>query len=514
MYEEYLEHFPSGFSEEIIRYATDVVFKSSRYIFTTREGKHQYGYCTHCHANLKTVGLRHNEIAQCPKCGSDCTVKSSGRGRKNMVDRAYFVYYEKSLIDPEAIIARGIYACRDYRYEYLNIRTQYKVENLYMFKMHNSVMLERNLYYGYHSDNKLHAGDYYKCKTIHSRLSQYENTGAKTDYSYESIVEAIKGTPFQYSTWDSYSGEDRVKFFDLYSKYPCIEYLTKVGFSDLVEAKLWGNNTYSSINWRGDTLFKAIKLTKKDFNEIRRSKISVDPLFLRLYQLSKKDGSNLSVEEVSRISRDGYAFYFTYLQIVLKYTSLKKADKYITKQREAQKKHFYSSSAVLTSWKDYIADCLKLEMNLKNDSVLFPKNLYNAHQNTIKQIKLKADAELDAKILARAKFLEKYCMDSSNIFIRPVMSTTELITEGKILEHCVGTYADRYARGDTNILVIRKVSEPDHPYFTVELRQDAIIQVRGKRNCSPGQDVSRFIEAFTMKKLKKKQVPNRVTLPA
>ena len=60
--------------------------------------------------------------------------------------------------------------------------------------------------------------------------------------SRDSIKKAVKGTPFQYSTYDSYIDGDMVKFFSLYARYPCVEYLTKFGMSELVEAKLIGND--------------------------------------------------------------------------------------------------------------------------------------------------------------------------------------------------------------------------------------------------------------------------------
>ena len=155
-------------------------------------------------------------------------------------------------------------------------------------------------------------------------------------------------------------------------------------------------------------------------------------------------------------------------------------------------------------------------MDLTRDNVVFPRNLYQAHQNTIEQVKIKANKALDNIIRNRAKKLAKeYGFEHNSLLIRPAKSTRELINEGKALNHCVGTYAKGYAEGDNVILVIRKASAPNKPYFTVEIRKNAIVQCRGLRNCSPDEKVQEFIEVYKSEKLqKKKSTKTKITVPA
>lgn len=522
--EEYLAHFSAGLSQDIQQYATNDVFRHSRYIFTHRRGKQQYGWCTHCSREFKTSGLGHNTKDVCPECQSLCTVKASGLGRKTMVDGAYFVYYEKSVRDPKVIVARGIYAVRDYSEDYHNVKTLYLERSRYVFQMGSSLMLER---YGYYSMAKtMEHGEYNRRKSVYSLSGQYDvHQNTVTYYSRESIKEAVRDTPFSWSGWESYNSDEMVKFFDLYSRYPCVEYLTKFGFGDLVEAKLTGGNTYSAINWRGKTLFKVLRLTKKELNEVKTSGKSVDPLFLRLLQISRKEHSDLSIAELSAIQK-GYGYYFQELQKFLKYATLKKINVFINKQFKdkntytndlnKKSKHYGNYHQVLITWKDYIADCITLEMDLKEDQVLFPRDLYTAHQNTIKQIKVKEDETLRKGIRARVKLLEKYRFEDSGLLIRPAQDAKELIEEGKALCHCVGTYAKNYASGKTNIFFVRKIDEPEKPYYTVEVINNQIRQCRGKNNCSPDDDVKAFIRAFTEQKLnsKKEKTRTRIAIPA
>lgn len=524
---KYLGHFTKELSPSIKQYATEEVFKNSRYIFTRREGNQQWGYCTHCRTEFKTDGLRHKgkKIEQypfgddyiCPNCKSMCAVKASGIKRAYMVDKAYFVYYEKSVINPNTIVARGIYAIRDYTQDYQNVETQYLEEAWYIFEMGNSVMLSRHGYYDY--GNRLRHYGFTQNSSIFSLYSRHKTSyfglsiNIVTCCSLESIKEAVKDTPFQYSTWDNYKNDndDMVKFFNLYAKYPCVEYLTKLGLEEVVEDKLVGRTNYSAVYWRGKTLPKVLRLSKKEINEIRKSDILVDSLALRLLQISKKDGSNLSLAEIENARE--YAFYFSEMQKILKRTTLRKIHSFIIKQytKHNEDNRYFATTQVLRTWIDYIDDCIKLQSDLTLENILFPPDLHKAHQNTIKQIRIKENKVFSKKISKRARALTKYNFEDIGLLIRPATSSLELIEEGIALNHCVGRYAESYAEGKTDILVIRKTTEPDKPYFTVEIRKGKVEQVRGNKNCPASEDVAWFMEAFEEQKLDKKKVQTRVS---
>jgi len=512
-YKEYTDHFEKDISADIKKYAIDEAFKFSRYIFTRKEKKQQYGYCTHCEAEFKTDGLKHNEETTCPKCKSKVMVRSGGMGRKYMIDTVYFVYYEKSIKDPNVLIARGIQAQRDYRYNYTRVKTDYFLMAMYVFDAikSESVMLKHS-YYG---------NSFERTSSICSLSGPFEQKGARVSYSRESIDAAIKDTPFKYSQWDSYHSGDMTKFFEFYTKYPCVEYLTKEGYKGLVQNKLNGGLTYRTINWRGKTIFKILKINKQDLKLIKAQKINMTFRFLKIFQDAKKRDWKLTIEETISVS-DEYLNYYDSLLNALKYSSMKKLLNYFTKQfdkfnKTKADKHYYSKGNVLSTFRDYISDCIKLGMDTTKDQVIFPKDLFTAHQNTIKQIKMVKNEKYDVLIRERVKLLHKYTFKCDGLIIRPAMSSQDLIDEGSALTHCVATnYTEAYANGKTNIFFIRKISELDKSYYTIEICKDRIVQVHGKNNRSPSVDVQEFIKAFTSKKLNKKKatIQNRITIPA
>lgn len=72
----------------------------------------------------------------------------------------------------------------------------------------------------------------------------------------------------------------------------------------------------------------------------------------------------------------------------------------------------------------------------------------------------------------------------------------EIKNEGAALHHCVGTYVDRVAKGQTHIFFVRRVEEPDTPYFTMEYNKGRVIQCRGSHNCEMPSSVKTFVAAF------------------
>jgi hypothetical protein len=198
------------------------------------------------------------------------------------------------------------------------------------------------------------------------------------------------------------------------------------------------------------------------------------------------------------------------------YAPITKTIGYFNKQMSGKNRHYSVGSvySIISTYKDYTSDCKKLNFNLNDESVLFPRDLYTAHQNTIKQIKYKKNEQLNGKIKERVKDLKKYCFSYAGLMIRPAESAKELIDEGSALNHCVGGYAKNYADGLTGIFFIRKISEPERPYFTMELHENRIRQTRGLRNCDPDKKVQAFIKAFTEAKLQKKKNKTKIAIPA
>ena len=93
--------------------------------------------------------------------------------------------------------------------------------------------------------------------------------------------------------------------------------------------------------------------------------------------------------------------------------------------------------------------------------------------------------------------LQSVSVDAQNA--KTVYFTGEEFTaEGKINRNCVASYFGRASEGKANIFVIRKKTEPDAPYVTVELSTnfDNIRQCYAKGNTIPPESVIEFSEKW------------------
>lgn len=511
-----LAHFPPTISQGIVDFARDTVFLGSRYLFTRRVLNLQYAYCTHCReeyiCGAGSVYYRHNEERICHKCESRCIVKASGRGRKRLVDDAYMVYYEKSVVDPKAIVAYGLHVVRDYSGDYRKVETQYRSVAWYLFQPGKSTMIFRDWRGKWQQRKSVRS----ECRTSMKNKSWY--------LSEKSVTAAVQGTPFQYSTWERfrYQTPDLVEFFDLAAKYPCVEYLSKMGLRNLIEAKLIGRQTHGSINWRGKTLEKVLRLSKPEIKDLRSlaAEVEVEPLTLHSYHFFRRKGLPVTFEQAYQLQGLSEGYYLKEVEKLSDYASFTAIAKYVLKQlrKEDVRKHYRSATSVLIAWRDYLKDCTELGMDTRQEHILFPNNIYSAHQKTIEKVKIKRDNTLNELIRKRLADLQRYAFEHNGLFLRPAQDSAELFREGKALNHCVGRYAKTYAEGKTNLFVIRKVDEPDVPFYTMEVIDDKIIQTRGKSNCLPTKEVEAFVQAFAKARLTKKNRKGKrkinVALPA
>lgn len=498
--EEFAKHFPEKISEELINYVTDTVLLKSRYLFYKTTNGIQAAYCTHCKKqHYPETKLKHKqkEIAACPKCGSECEVRSHGMGRSYLTDYAVLIWYEKSVVNDKAITARVITVRRDYSKDYTKVETEYNVSQQYLFESGRSTAYE----YGRESS-----------KVKSPFIKHYGYGSWRKFVDTENIRKAVQGTTFQYSTWEKfiredshyYYANDMVEFFDLASRYPCIEYLSKAGFKNIVQDKLSGNRTYGAIHWNGKSLSAVLRLTKSEIKEIKEAGFKVEPKSLRHYQQMKAQGKKMNILDALFLCEIKDTFYESYYKDVLSLAPEDVVNKYLLKQKK--KKHYADRSAgtILSVWRDYRRQCLELHMSLEEDRYLFPNDLHEAHMKLTSRIKLKADKAVNRKIKARLPDLQHYDFVANGYLIRAAQSSIELFREGKKLNHCVGGYSALYAEGKCDILVIRKVEAPDEPLCTMEVKSGCVAQVQGYKNRNPGAAVMEFVELFKKARMSKK----------
>lgn len=500
---EFHSHFSRSISKEIRDYANNEVL-SERYIYiyniTSKKSHHNIiGYCTSCEKKIRgdRIDYKNRKKGYCPNCDGVFTVIFEKYKRNDDYDEGVFTYFENSIINPQVVIARSFYCFKDLREKFENTHIRFNLVGKYVFQIGKPKMYERR--YSYY-----HKGYYYeKKKSIFNLAYQapYESGRIIKKLSYESLEAAITNSELQYCNLKEMHRIDSIKYLALYCRFPNIEKLIKVGLKELVRGRCYGQRNYKSISWNKKNIFDMLKIDRGDWKQINENIKDLDFFNLKVYQLLKENKHAHPFSEVVEVCKKiGYINDLRKFYRLFRYVDVIKLISYLKYAKE----HFRYSE-LLGDYSDYIEACIELDMNLKNKSILYPKNFKKAHDHVINLIEIKESEEKNLLIKARAEELSKYKFRNKNYEIVIPTTCAHIINEGKALSHCIGRYIDRHINKETTVLFIRKRFSLGTPFFTMEVRNGEIVQARGKHNKSYEKDkkVEEFIKQFKKVKLKK-----------
>ena len=497
MLDEYLVHFDTDYSEDIKNYVDNVALCKSRYIFVKNN---KIGYCTHCKAEYPLEKpYKHKSGFLCQNCGGWYEARNANMGRKRMLDKAYFTYFEKSKIDPEILVARGILVSRDFSGCYRDVEIKFITTAYYVFEYGKGANCIFNHCVEWRSSY------WQEAKTINDVGYRSASVGSvNIGTSLISLEEAVENNMFQYSGWQPSDRNLRsdymlIEYLALYAKRPIVEYFSKYGFTKLVNGITLKCLPPRLLDWRGKDVFAVLRIPKHKFKELHKKGFDFEPDSIWLVQQLEKQEVSYSLDDVTRIAeflRASY-LYRRYTDVktnFLTHMNLKQLVSYLDKQARKD------ARCDMLVYRDYLHECKHLGLDLTQKSILFPRDLYEAHVRTMGQIKVKKDAAINSKFLKRFKELTSF--EDSELAMFPPFNVDELLIEGKELNHCVGSYSDRHLNGSCSVYFVRKINDLEKPYVTVELAENELVQVRGYKNKDPEDKVIKFVKqaVATLKK--------------
>ena len=304
--------------------------------------------------------------------------------------------------------------------------------------------------------------------------SRYYPTAFNNSYSILNF-DAYKRSDMRYSMLENFRCECPLEYLRLYIRHPNIEYLIKSGYGGLIVTNydgfygtLFSLHVDRHVNLKSNNLLRMLGLNKSEFKALTgREKLYVAYRDLRERYPKAKAEDLINLAMV-------YASDFATIDEHVARTGLKPA-------RIAR--YLAENDISKRDYSDYLDQCRKLQYDMSDTAISIPHDFFAMHErlSDIKRYKHDefANKELQQRLIGRRIF-EFRCGD---LFIRQPLSVVEIIIEGERLHHCVGGYAERHARGMTNIFFVRRKTDPDTPYYTIEVGNDyRIIQCRGYRN--------------------------------
>lgn len=510
--EKILDEFPGLSAEDLAE--VEHLYKPFLFYEKTNYGREIWTTCCHSHEHVHTMTelftpidyellhMQHGETVRCPFCGRFVTVKNHKLLRSGWKHKQYMpVLFLHASEDGDTVYGQGYWSMRDLKNDPAG-QILYMVTYVYRFRRGEVIMWQRSntgvrpcpisgyRVYEPASRNGLYSGvEPYGV----IGMNCLENSFLKyTGYD-------IPVTAWERRHWEeAYLRGDLANYLAAAARWPeNMEMLRKIGLDEpVIDLVYAGKKNADIMNWDETDPRKAFGLTKPQLREWMAAGGEMQTL--RVWKGLHKTGSKVSFQESLSVSRK--LSPKTFREIVARARKHKINSGHLLKYLDAQtgpRCHgmgYFDLENAAQMWRDYIDAAAKIGYDLSNPIHQMPKYLDAKHNEATTAAQM---LEVEAKVKefkSRTAALDKrYGFEDKDFFIRAPIDAAEIVAEGKALAHCVGGYAERHASGATTILFLRKKSEPETPYVTIEMNGNEIRQIHGYKNDLDAGQVSPMI---------------------
>ena len=491
------------------------------YIFYRRTGKNETEcFCTACNRSYTADSTLHHKAWEiCPHCNKAATAAAAGYSQKDKTETINFVIFKKHRTK-DIVYAICINAGKRYNGDYNNWFNKVRIcgvdfyrqpdlecdlHKIYVFKPGECNVYRRQYAY-------LNGKYSYKYTKIKKKISRpFTATMYKpTDTIMLNREVLIKTHLRYYAAALPESMENHlVEWLNLCSLYPIAEIAAK-SESKTIQRIIQNRLCYDMkhrdlVNWNAKKPKDFLKIT---LNELRDFEQSVNRSYsletLEVYARHKKKGEKLSFE-MCQFECYLIRWFSSQYKPLLKYVEMKELYEY--RRRQQKNKTWRGERTYL----DYLHHAQMCDYDLTQKNILYPRDIQQAHDDAVANWQIvqaekeKEKAEAEAKKYGYPerykKLCKKYAFEHGELMIVVPKAASEIITEGNILHHCVGSYTSDHIKGQTTILFLRHISEPDKPYYTIEVNEKTkvIVQCHGFMNewkNQKAQEVKAFEKEF------------------
>lgn len=486
-----LEEFP-GLSREDL---DEVEWHFNQYLFYQGDRNGRQVWTTCCHQDYYIDGYRdakgltgtHGDTMSCPFCGEEVKVICMGRLRSGVSIQQYIpVLFLHASEDGQTVWAQGYWTKRKLMEDPTG-QTLFLPTRCYRFRPGEWRQWEEDYYGGgMVPSSRKWAQEPFTKGGIYSGYENYHVVGydclERSFLRYTGYDDPIYGA----ALWiDVRKRNDLIRYLAMASLHPKqVEMLRKAGVEELPAQYIYGQRKNADVfHWKEEDPRKAFRLTKPELKAFLQTNKKLE--LLRMYRAGEQ---NLTFPQCESLADRAGVTLSREVTATAKRHHVP-VHKVVRKLQAGWDGEFRGVSRAAYLWMDYIDAAEKLGWDLTNPLIQMPRGLERKHDEAIQAVQLEED-RLENEKAARLyqDLCETYEYSDGAYLIRPAETATEIIQEGKALRHCVGGYAQRHADGVLAILFLRKVSAPDVPYMTIEMKGKELRQIHGYENDRNGPD--------------------------
>lgn len=474
-----------------------------------RGGNNVSGICSSCGKEIQLSDVKQGHKSTCPYCRHELTMKPRSRRGACMYDRDTFTIIQNT--GNGGLVVRILKAYCNYHGDTPVVKIYENARQFIWHDTHGEIHIE-DCYYSYNSGvlTGWHKGN----RPVFSQW-QYNYQADTCGHLYtKNLPYALQGTPWQYCPIDSFYNRFHepmqiLPFLNAYFEHPRLEHLIKIGFYNIVSDLVYRYNN-SCLDESQNRTHKILGIAAEDVAFLH--KLDADLSVLKTFKNYNgiKDRQKLLLWQLEhKINCD--------IMPILRYMTVHKMIRYLDKQysflylrRTPNGTLRYKLlQSLVTEYRDYLDMCAKLGYDMKNSFVLYPRDLQKSHDSVSRRIKHKTDAKIKRAFIDIYKQINgQFDFEQNGLKIIYPATPDDVVAEGHALHHCVGGYTDRVVKHECIILFLRQCCDESKPYYTIEVRGNKVIQVRGFKNCDMTPDVEKFISAW------QKQVLSNIKLVA
>ncbi|MDR1548998.1 MAG: PcfJ domain-containing protein [Hungatella sp.] len=460
------------------------------------------GYCTWCRREVPVSKPKYNANGICKCCGHKIQFKSRGRAGSVFTDEVIVYLLQKcqSGFVVRQFAARAYYSIKDHISPSISCIEERRI-------MYDKELKETPYYYGRyrHSNYRWIKGEKPEYGFLYYRNYRTKEEMRGSVYK-RTIPHLSKGSLRKTGLPQMIQAADLInprEYLNILGKRPYLERLVKAKLNTLAWSVI-SEAAELEVSNDGD-FAKALGIDK---GRMRRLRVNGGGYaYLEWLKFEKRKGMNISEPVIQ---------FFLYNGIMpesLKFITGKMAPVRICNYLNMQYKESGRSPVELVStWHDYMAMAGRLKMDLEQELIYKPKKLIKSHDDLVKILGNK-DVTLQAsEILEKYPDVDAICQqikdkyeyrDKEYAVVVPDR-TEDIILEGHALGHCLHSsdiYFERIQTRESYILFLRKASEPDRPYYTLEIEPGGTARQKrtvGDKQNADYADAKNFIKKWQM----------------
>ena len=463
--------------------------------------------CTYCEKFSVIRRPKNNDVLRCPKCGQKAIAKAQGRRATYHEDRETCQVIQQ--ISPHELVVRIYKLYWSYaRGKDTARKSAYEVMRIFVRSDNGKDATMEPYYYDSGCDSVTHwRRGYHPGALFGMECFISEETG---EVYLPGLEKALQGTDWEYCALRQFYERTGIPiqvshYLKMYLRHPLlVERLTKVGFENIVADVVYRHGFSDALDETQAKTHRILRVEKQDVSVLQEQKVGMSLLkkyqaYVAIHLRGRAELFQWQLHnEVSEIPTD-----------IFQYMTAEKFMRYIDAQFpiycEACPANGYRDQTMETlviTYVDYLHMCRRQAYDMKDKSVLFPKNCAAAHDREAERIQKINDAQKNKAFgMAYAGFARKAVLSNEELQIVCPKRANDLVDEGKALHHCVGSYIDKVTEGRCLIVFVRRVEEPKKPYVTVEVRDGKIAQIHGDHNSAPTEEVQKFVDLWSRKVL-------------